>query len=310
MAKIFVSESIVINEKVEDIYAYLREFKNWPEWSPWLLAEPDYQLDFGNNAYSWKGKFVGSGRMEIVKETPYRQIDFSLEFFKPWRSKADVSLLIEEHDGVAKVTWSMESKLPFFLFWMKRPMTQFISMDYQRGLKMLRELLEEGQIYSVLDFVGEQEIEGTRYIGIERHCAISAIETAMGEDFKKLMTWVEKADASVLPEDARKPFSIYQKWDVNKSVVHYRVCYPLRHDARVEVPYGFVMGERPSCHAYVIGHTGAYRHLGNAWAAGMMRARARLFKQSKSVMPFEKYVTLPEERGEKAAITLVCFPLK
>lgn len=309
MAEISISESILINEKAEEVYAYLREFKNWPEWSPWLICEPDAQVEFGNSEYSWNGELVGSGTMTIEKETPHQQIDFVLEFRKPWKSKAEVSMRIESQGANSRLTWTMQSKLPFYLFWLKATMTQLISMDYQRGLKMLKEVLEDGRIHSVLDFVGEQQIEGTPYIGIERHVAMDSMECTMGEDFEKLMSWVAKADPQVLADESQKPFTVYQKWDLAKQLVHYRVCQPLKSQA-TEVPYGFVSGERPSCEAYVVGHSGAYRHLGNAWSAAMLRARARLFKQSKSVMPFEKYVTMPDERGEKDTITLVCLPLK
>jgi DNA gyrase inhibitor GyrI len=309
MPEFSVSESIEIHEKATDVYEYLREFKNWPEWSPWLICDPESTVSFGNSSYSWNGKFVGVGSMETEKETPHRQIDYLLAFKKPFKSKATVTLSIEENGESSMLTWSMKSKLPFFLFWMKSTMAQLVAMDYQRGLKMLKEQLEEGRVHSVLDFVGEQEISGTHYIGVERHCAISAMETAMEEDFGKLMDWVKKADASTLPEETRKPFTIYEKWDLAKGLVSYRVCHSLR-DSSVDAPYGFVSGERPSCKAYVVGHTGAYRHLGNAWSAAMLRSRAKLFKQSKSMKPFEKYVTMPDERGEKETITLVCLPLK
>ena len=36
----------------------------------------------------------------------------------------------------------------FFLFWMRRQMELFIGMDYERGLKMLKEWIETGQILS------------------------------------------------------------------------------------------------------------------------------------------------------------------
>ena len=34
-----------------------------------------------------------------------------------------------------ELTWTMDSSLPFFLFWMKKSMEGFIGMDYDPGLK-------------------------------------------------------------------------------------------------------------------------------------------------------------------------------
>ena len=61
---------------------------------------------------------------------------------------------------------------------------------------------------------------------------------------------------------------------------------------------------------YAIEHHGRYRHLGNAWSAGMMRAHKKIFAQNKSIKPFEIYEKLPENGDESVAVTRVCFPVK
>ena len=38
-------------------------------------------------------------------------------------------------------------------------MEAFIGMDYDRGLLMLKDLVEKGSVPSKLDFIGEQKIE-------------------------------------------------------------------------------------------------------------------------------------------------------
>ncbi|MDW3190613.1 SRPBCC family protein, partial [Vibrio sp. Vb0932] len=35
-----VSKSIEINKSQSEIIDYLKDFKNWPEWSPWIILEP------------------------------------------------------------------------------------------------------------------------------------------------------------------------------------------------------------------------------------------------------------------------------
>lgn len=303
-----VSESVILKDDIENVYAYIRDFKNWPEWSPWLICDPEAKVTTEPNRYEWSGSIVGVGRMEIVKETPHSQIDFALEFKKPWKSKAEVTMALRKVEGGTELLWAMDSKLPWFMFWLKQLMTKLVSMDYQRGLKMLKDVLEKGRIDSTLDFVGEQEIAGCHFVGVERRCAIDSMEVAMGEDCERLMKWAEGAEAELLDEN-QKPFTIYDRWDLAKGLVQYRVCYPLTK-ALETLPEGFIDGERPACRAYVVGHTGAYRHLGNAWSAAMLRARSKVFKQSKTMMPFEKYVSLSNDVGEASTVTLICMPLR
>lgn len=74
------------------------------------------------------------------------------------------------------------------------------------------------------------------------------------------------------------------------------------------MPEGFVLRELPAVNAYVVKHTGAYRHLGNAWSAGMLRARQNVFKQSKKVYPFEVYLTEIDSVPDSEVVTEVYFP--
>jgi len=92
-------------------------------------------------------------------------------------------------------------------------------------------------------------------------------------------------------------------------VVHYRVCHPVNKLVD-SVPHGFVRGKRDSCLAHVIGHTGAYKHLGNAWNAAMVRGHGRIFQRHTKHKPFEKYTSFPSDVGEASTVTLVCIPTK
>jgi|GEM_PF-5785893 len=64
-------------------------------------------------------------------------------------------------------------------------------------------------------------------------------------------------------------------------------------------------GTRAACSAFCVVHSGDYKHLGNAWAAGICRQQAKLFKTNKRVSPFEIY----EKMGNGLdCVTRVCFP--
>jgi hypothetical protein len=53
----------------------------------------------------------------------------------------------------------MDSKQPFFQFFLKGMMTSLIGMDYERGLRMLKDYVETGSVPSTLEFPGIQEIK-------------------------------------------------------------------------------------------------------------------------------------------------------
>ncbi len=307
MPKFNVTRSVSISSPVDAIYDKVREFKTWPIWSPWLLSEPDCPVSYSDDgkSYSWNGKIVGSGEMLVTNEEKNRSIEYQLTFFTPWKSVSKVSFSFSEAGGETEVTWTMDGSLPFFMFWMKPMMSAWIGMDYERGLNMLKDLMESGSVPSKLTFEGERTFPGCKYIGVRTQCSLKEIGPRMEKDFGDLFAWVGEHDQQ--PSGAC--FSIYHRFDMVKGITEYTAGIPLENIPQ-NLPSNFVSGELEGCKTYVVSHTGSYRHLGNAWSAGMMRARAKVFKQSKAMPPFETYENDPSETPEGELLTNVCFPMK
>ncbi|HEY1121593.1 MAG TPA: SRPBCC family protein [Haloferula sp.] len=301
-----VRKSIRIAAPVQKVYDLVREFKSWPAWSPWLIAEPGAKMTFtpDGRGYAWDGEITGSGEMEIIGGDPPWSIHYRLTFLKPWKSVNQVDFHFSEHNHETEVEWTMEGKLPWFMGWMKGMMTGWIGADYDRGLKMLKDLIETGSVPSKLDFTGIQSVGGFRYVGVKSSCAIADIGTEMGRDMGKLMEWLGKSGAT----PSGSPFAITHKWDPAKGTAEYTIGFPFK-DAP-DAPSEFVRGEIPSCKAYVVKHTGAYRHLGNAWASGMMHNRAKKFTADKKVPLFEIYDNDPTVTPEAELVTRVHLPAK
>jgi len=154
MPKMQIEKSTVIDAPVEKVYNVLSDFNQWKPWSPWLITEPEAKVTVAEDAksYEWEGKRTGAGKMAITDESTNHSINIDLNFFKPWKSKAKVRFRIEHEGEGTKVTWFMDSSLPFFMFWMTKMMTALIGMDYDRGLSMLKEYAETGAVSTKLDF--------------------------------------------------------------------------------------------------------------------------------------------------------------
>lgn len=304
MPAIYVSEETIINKPINEVYAYVRDFEKWPEWSPWLICEKETKLSFQKDSYSWEGKVVGAGEMSVASARENQQIDYKLEFLKPWKSKADVCIKFEPSGDGTKVKWIMDSSLPWFMFFMKGMMECMIGMDYQRGLCMLKERLETGRVLSDLSYDDRIAIPACNYIGIQRTCAMTDMERAMGEDFEKIAPmYAEKGDHN------EPMFTIYSQWKPAKGLVNYTVCCPVEEIPTEEIT-GMIKGQRPATDVFAVTHKGPYSNLGNAWSAAMMRAQAKLFKQSKAFPPFEQYISNPEETSDAELLTRVCLPRK
>lgn len=301
-----ISKSIVINAPIDKIYSSLLDFNQWTIWSPWLIMNRETKVTVAEDrqSYEWDGVRVGSGNMSILSKEENKSIDHNLTFLKPWKSTADVRFELKEEGEGVKVTWLMDSSLPFFMFWMKKMMIAFVGMDYQRGLKMLKEYLEKGEVYSKLEFKGESTFEGSRYIGIKSTCAMDQMSDQMTSDFGKLGEFVKKENLK-----AGKAFSIYHKWEMVKQQVEYTGGWEVE-SVPENLPEGMFAGSIPTTKVYTLSHIGSYKHLGNAWSTMFTMQRSKEFKHSKKVHPFEVYVNDPSKVAEKDLITDVNFAVK
>lgn len=85
MPKMNVSRTATIHADAATVYSKLNDFNHWPKWSPWLIMEPDANVNIATDAkyYEWNGKRTGEGNMSITREVENQQIDYDLTFLKP-----------------------------------------------------------------------------------------------------------------------------------------------------------------------------------------------------------------------------------
>ncbi|NNE58727.1 MAG: hypothetical protein HKN36_11525 [Hellea sp.] len=306
MPKIHVVRSAQINAPVSKVYDIVSDLGQWTPWSPWLIMDPDAKVDVkdGGKFYRWEGNRVGTGTLEVISEDKNQRVEFDLKFLAPWKSEAKTWMQVEPNDGGTKLSWYMDSSLPFFMFFMKKMMVAFIGMDYERGLKMLRNYAEDGKVHSSLSFDGVRDYAGTRYAGIRRKISTDDIETAMTEDFTALGEWTGQGN-----DVTKNVFCIYHKFDIVKGVVDYTAAVTF-DELPEDIPEGFVTGTHTPTRLLTVTHTGPYEHLGNGWTAGMYMLRNKEYKGIKRYHPFETYANDPHSTDPKDLITHINFPVK
>ncbi|MDQ8185572.1 SRPBCC family protein [Pelagicoccus sp. SDUM812002] len=306
MPKFSLERSIMIRATAAAVFANVKDFQNWAGWSPWILAEPMCKLDYSEDGrgYSWSGDIIGSGKMEVMDTVENRELHYRLTFLKPFKSVSSVSFFFDECSEETNTRWTMSGDLPFFLFWMKKMTVAAISMDYDRGLRMLKDKIELGWVPSLMKFAGFEMIDGFEYVGLSNDCRIPEISVRLGEDMQKATALAKESGLKI----SGPPVCFYDTFEVSKGTASYTVALPV--EAGSPCPTGLISGTMPDQKCYAIHHTGPYRHLGNPWAAGTMHQRAKLFAQNKSTSPFEIYLSDPANVAEEELSTSVCFPAK
>ena len=307
MPKMYISRSVDIQAPADKIYKIITDYNQWRAWSPWLISEPEAKVTVAEDtrSYEWLGTRTGQGNMKILKEEENKSVDMDLIFLKPWKSQADVGFDLSENGETTKVTWVMNSNLPFFLFFMKKMMVALITSDYDRGLSMLKAYAETGTVPSKLEFPGSGSFPGCKYVGIKTECTMEQMSDKMQADIGKLLEYMDTHSDKICGE----MIGIYHKWDMVKGIVIYTMAIQVS-ETPSDVPSGIVTDEIPAVSTHTVRHIGRYQHLGNAWFTIYSKQQAKEFKPLKNVHPFEIYRNNPNEVAEEELITDVVFPVK
>lgn len=293
MPAYFVERSIVVEKTPQEVMDFLSDFNHWRAWSPWLIMEPSCHVDvYGQQGepeagYHWQGDLVGEGKMELIRKS-VQSLDIDLEFIKPFKSSARADFRAEPHEQGTKLTWLLHAKLPFYLFFLKKTLEMSLGMDYERGLKMLKSLLETGKVPSKVSLIGRRKAQLQYYVALEHSLTIEQLSQQIPEDYKKLEDLFKTQH--IQPTGA--PLTVYFEMNMTNRVCRIHNAFPV--EQAVSVPAPFVCAALPEHDTFSVKHTGAYPFVGNAWAYAMFIARAQKVKLRKSPVGYEHYIGDPQ----------------
>ena len=308
MPKFKVTKSLQIGAPCDEVFATVSDFSTWTHWSPWLIAEPAAEVAVSGtpnavgSTYRWDGEIVGAGELEHQELHAPRHILSEIRFQRPMRSKSIVSFHIEPAGQGSLVHWTMDGSLPWFLFWMRGMMETYIGMDYQRGLRMLKEWIEKGAISSRVQIHGVEATEALHVLGVRAECALADIGPTMKEALSQADSLLTLAGVST----AAPVVSLYYSFDMKRQRTEFTTgCLA---PASTPAPEGMVACTIPQGNAFRVEHVGSYDHLANGWSVAQQHARHQKLKLSKT--PYEIYRNSPHETAAEELVTDIYLPLR
>lgn len=316
-----VSRSTQIESDPETVFATVSDFATWQIWSPWLLTDRHAMVVLNGDpkkvggGYSWDGPVVGAGEMEHAElsppsfSEPHGKMLADLRFTRPWKSQARITVEVNkgkdaERREVTDVCWQMDGSLPFFMFWMKSMMVSVLSMDFDRGLRMLKELIEKGDVSSKTTVEGLTDTDAVDLIGLSGESTLQEIGCAMDA----MITEIKKSMAEAGIATDGQWLSLYDDMCMKTQRVKF-TCGMIRPGG-AKTPPGLLARDIPSFKAMHVSHTGPYEHLGNAWATAYQNMRAQKHAPNSKYPGLEYYLNLPEDTPAAELVTDVYVPVK
>lgn len=179
-----LERSIVVNANPVDMQYFAHDLKGVNAWSPWEGKDPNQTREYSEATqgvgawYHWSGNDeVGEGKM-VIKSAKEGEVAIDLIFIKPFEGQSVATINYAEQGDGMRVTWHFDQDNTF----MSKLMMVFIDMDamlgpdYEKGLALLKPLVEEAAVKRVA-----VETAAMEKAAAERHAAEAAAAGAEGE---------------------------------------------------------------------------------------------------------------------------------
>ena len=299
-----VKRSQLVNVTAAQAFAYVRDFGTWPEWSPWLMHEADAKLVFNEptevgGGYSWDGRSIGAGSMRHKRINPSSSMQMELSFLRPFRSTASVTWLFQEQDAAqCRLTWTMSSKLPLHMRWLRPMLEKSLGLDFELGLALLAGKLDPNCEHPRIDFVGVCSLEAQQVISRPYSGSFADMSAVLPAKFTELL---ELAGDKLVGT----PMVVYHKVDLKKRSTECVLALPVS-----SAPAGESLSEVAGGKYFKVRLTGGYQFLEHAWHSAINHLRLGKIKFNAKQPSLETYINAPHDvQSSNELITEILLPL-
>lgn len=145
-----VSRSVTVEAPPAVVFGHIADLEKFQEWSPWAKVDPTMKTqlngppDAVGSSYSWQADKMGVGSMIFTGKRPAEEVNYRLEFKKPFEATNQVTFTTKPAGNGTAVTWQMTGRNNFVF----KAMGIFVNFeemcgkDFDKGLANLKKLSE------------------------------------------------------------------------------------------------------------------------------------------------------------------------
>lgn len=146
-----VRREVTIDRPTQDVFDYLRNLRNQPDFSMWSQIDPRMEKTFRGtdgavgSIYAWNSteKNVGIGELEVKALETNRRIELEIRFTKPFVSTDPTVIELESiAPGRTRISQSYFGKIPFPMNALCMVVSKTIGDGMDTSLQNLKRLLE------------------------------------------------------------------------------------------------------------------------------------------------------------------------
>jgi len=311
-----LERSVVIDAPPDQVYPHVRYFAKQDAWYPWKKYDPNMETSVEGTdgeigaVYKWSGnEDVGVGQQTITALEENKSLETDLQFIEPFESNAKAYIYLDEVPAGTEVKWGFTSEMPFpfNIMGLFMNMEKSVGSDYERGLEMLKEIVEKETPMS--NTSKNYDIQTTN-LPTAHYAALRKTVTfgEMHDHFQIEMPKLANTAMAKGGQMAGSPTALYYEWDEENSKADMALAIPLSEKVALEAPYTMI--EMPATKALLVDHYGAYESVGDAHYAidDYMKAHG---VEMAELPVLEVYVTDPEKEPDTSKwLTKIYYPIQ
>lgn len=301
-AEFRVRRSLTVAAPLQRVFTAIVDLRGWPEWSPWLLHEPDARLEFSEQpqqeggCYSWDGERVGAGRLTHLSIVEGRRVQQEIEFRRPFKSVGEVNWEFEADSETTLVSWEMIGRMPFLFRFMAKHMAPMIERDYDLGLALLNGYLNPAAEHPRLEFAGAETLQDFSYWAVPFHGNLRQLESTRRSGIAAL-----QAAAGGKPGLA---LTLYRNLDPLASEYRAEIALPIADNTPAS---NYTRRQFRGGRYFKLVHKGSHRFLPLAWHALFSHCKMLGIKHDRDRPALEIYHDEPVDGADSNTFTTALY---
>jgi effector-binding domain-containing protein len=307
-----VQRTVTINAPAGQVMQEVNSLEKMQNWSPWAERDPNMKITYEGSigkvgsVSRWEGnKDVGKGEQKITNITE-NGVETQLSILKPWKTEANIALLLEPEGDRTKATWSFttNSLFPWNAMMIFMNIDDMLGKDFEYGLNKLKQLVETKAGQEPPYTIEVVQLPKRVYIAKRDSIAWEKLSDYYNTYLPQLYESVGKN--KLQPTGAAT--GIYYVWDEENQFTVLAAAVPVMGDEKTKVQ-GFETIVLPSGRALKLVYHGPYEGTEKAHRAMDTYIREKSMQQTGPVI--EEYVTDPASEPDTSRWqTIIYYPVQ
>lgn len=307
-----VERSQIINSPKSTIYNFVNDYRNWEDFSSWIIEDPEMQITYPKKTigpgatFSWQGK-DGTGDMLTVFVKENDSISQKMNYNG---TSSSIFWSFKDTIGGTKVTWKTTGKMSFTMkvyTTFKGGINKIIGKTYEKSLANLDKTLDFEINTFAVKVNGLAKKLGTFYLRQTITSEISKVIKNAQIVFPKIIAFCDKNSIEL----NGKPFIIYHTYDSVNGLTKLSFCVPIKNQILTSSGSDILTGKLEAFDAVKTTLTGHYSHKKEALDKTLKYINDNKIEISPVFSHVENFtISRTEIKNPSKWVTEIYYPLK